>query len=202
MMAATHLKRMNIRPATGLFLALLLSGCVSLAGKAPPSLLILSANKAVTSGTQRSGIATESVVVLIPDVPRKIDTNRVPVQVDSSQIAYLKNAFWADKPARLMQQLLIETIRAQSTRLVLSEVDAGGKAERTVSGTLMEFGINASKLEAVVVFDAVKLVRGKIVETKRFEARQPLNEVAAGPAGAALNQAANQVASEIATWID
>jgi cholesterol transport system auxiliary component len=202
MTAATPMKSPKIGRATGLFLGLLLSGCVSLGGKAPPSLLVLSADKAVSSGSVRSGTATESVVVLIPDVPRKIDTNRVPVQVDANQIAYLKDAFWADKPARLMQQLLIETIRAQSKRLVLSEVDAGGKAERTVSGTLMEFGIDASRLEAVVVFDAVKLVRGKIVETKRFEARKPVNEVAAAPAGAALNQAANQVASEIATWID
>jgi cholesterol transport system auxiliary component len=202
MTAAKPLKRPKIGRATALLMAFLLSGCVSLGGKAPPSLLVLSADKAVSSGTVRSGTATESVVVLIPDVPRKIDSNRVPVQVDASQIAYLKDAFWADKPARLMQQLLIETIRAQSKRLVLSEVDAGGKAERTVSGTLMEFGIDASRLEAVVVFDAVKLVRGKIVETKRFEARTPVNEVAAARAGAALNQAANQVASEIATWID
>jgi cholesterol transport system auxiliary component len=185
-----------------LLLILLLPSCVSLAGKAPPSLLILTADQSVSSGTQRSGAPSESVVVLIPDVPRKIDTNRIPVQVDASQIAYLKDAFWADKPARLMQQLLVETIRAKSARLVLTEVEAGGKAERMISGSLMEFGIDASRSEAVVVFDAVKQVRGRALETKRFEARKPIGIVNAVSAGSALNQAANQIAVEIAAWTE
>lgn len=202
MMQRIFPKRSHIALGLCAMLTLTLPSCVSLNGKAPPSLLVLSASKSVGNGALRSGAASDSVVVLIPDVPRKIDTNRVPVQVDASQIAYLKEAFWADKPARLMQQLLIETIRAQSVRLVLSEVDAGGAAERTVSGNLMEFGIDAKRLEAVVVFDAIKRVRGKTVETKRFEARKPVAEISAATAGSALNETANQVAGEIATWID
>ncbi len=179
-----------------------ITGCVSLAGKAPPSLLVLTASKAVASGAQNTGNPSQALVVFIPDVPRKIDTNRVPVQVDASQIAYLKDAFWADKPARLMQQLLSETIRAQSNRLVLTEVEAGGNAERTLSGNLMEFGIDASKMQAVVIFEAVKMVRGKPIQTKRFESRAPVSVILPAASGAALNQAANAVAADIANWME
>jgi cholesterol transport system auxiliary component len=180
-----------------------LSSCVSFGGgKAPAALLVLSATNTVTNGTAQTGPAREALVVLQPEVPRKLDSNRVPVQVDSSSIAYLKGAIWADKPARLMQMLLMETIAAKNGRLVLNEIDAGGKAEEFVSGSLVEFGVDASTLEAVVVYDAVKLVRGKEVQKRRFESRTAIGAIEAGPAGNALNKAANIVASDIAAWLN
>jgi cholesterol transport system auxiliary component len=123
------------------------------------------------------------------------------VQIDNSSIAYIKDAFWADKPARLIQLLLTETIAAKTGRLVLNEVDAGGKAQQYISGSLLEFGVDAATNEAIVVYDAVKLVRGQPTEKRRFEVRRPVSEVQAATAGAALNQAANDVALQIADWV-
>ncbi len=182
-------------------LLLAAGACVSFGGKAPPSMLVLTAKQNVTSGTALSGAAKDALVVLIPEVPRKLDTNRLPVQVDDSNIAYIKDAVWADKPARLMQLLLMETIAAGNNRLVLNEVDAGGKAEQFLAGTLLEFGIDQGSKEAVVVYDAVRLQNGKAVEKKRFEARQSLFEITPAAAGSALNAAANSVAGEVATWL-
>ncbi len=178
-----------------------LAACVSFGAKAPPSLLVLTATSSVQGGAAQSGATSDAFIVLLPEVPRKIDTNRVPVQIDGSSIAYLKDAVWADKPARLMQLLLMETISAKTGRLVLNEVDAGGKAQQFLTGSLIEFGIDASSMEAVVVYDAVKLVRGQVVEKRRFEARESVLEVAAAPAGAALNKAANDIAVQIAAWV-
>lgn len=177
-----------------------LGACVSFGGKAPPSMLVLTANNAVAAGAARTASATEVLVIQTPEVPRKLDTNRVPVQIDASSIAYLKDAFWADKPARLMQQLLSETVSAKTGNLVLSEVDSGGKTARFISGNLLEFGVDSTTNEAVVVFDAVKITRGNPTEKRRFEARRPVTAVEATPVGAALNDAANDVASQIAEW--
>jgi cholesterol transport system auxiliary component len=182
-------------------LAAPLAACVSFGGKAPPAMLVLTASSSVASGTMRTGPASDALVILLPEVPRKIDTNRVPVQIDDSSIAYLKDAVWADKPARLMQQLLTETVAAKNGGLVLNEVDAGGKAQKFLSGSLMEFGIDSAAMEAVVVYDAVKLVRGQAVEKRRFEARKAVSKVESAPAGAALNDAANDVAVQIADWL-
>lgn len=178
-----------------------LGACVSFGNKAPPSMLVLTAANIVSGGTARSANASEVLVILAPEVPRKLDTNRVPVQVDNSSIAYIKDAFWADKPARLMQLLLTETVAAKSGRLVLNEVDAGGKAQHFISGSLLEFGVDAMTNEAVVIYDAVKIVRGQPTEKRRFEARKKLTEIQATTAGAALNAAANDVAVQIADWI-
>lgn len=182
-------------------LSFALASCVSFGAKAPPTLLILSASTGVQNGAAQSGSPADALIVLLPEVPRKIDTNRVPVQIDDSNIAYLKDALWADKPARMMQNLLMETISAKTGRLVLNEVDAGGKAQQFLSGSLMEFGINSSAMEAVVVYDAVKMVRGKVVEKKRFEARETVTAIEPGPSGAALNRAANKIATEMAAWV-
>ncbi|MEY3622582.1 MAG: hypothetical protein RLZZ407_141 [Pseudomonadota bacterium] len=179
-----------------------LGACVSFGGKAPPSMLVLTANNSVSAGAARTASAAEVLVIQTPEVPRKLDTNRVPVQIDASSIAYLKDAFWADKPARLMQQLLSETVSAKSENLVLSEVDAGGKAAQFISGSLLEFGVDAATNEAVVVFDAVKITRGNPTEKRRFEARRPVAAVETEPVGAALNEAANDVALQIAEWVN
>jgi cholesterol transport system auxiliary component len=193
-------KHFKILPAMAV--ALLLSSCVSFGAKAPPSLLILTAADTVTAGTAKTGEASEALVVLLPSVPRKLDTNRVPVQIDESSIAYLKDAVWADKPARLMQLLLTETIAAKNGSLVLNEVDASGKAQNYLSGSLIEFGIDASRNEAVVVYDAVKLVRGKAVQKRRFEVRQAVSAVDPKQTGSALNQAANEVSRQVAAWLN
>jgi cholesterol transport system auxiliary component len=183
-------------------LILTLGACVSFGGKAPASMLVLTADNVMTAGTARTATAADALVIQTPEVSRKLDTNRVPVQIDASSIAYLKDAFWADKPARLMQMLLVETVSAKGSNLVLNEVDAGGKAVRFLSGSLLEFGIDAATNEAVVVYDAVKIIRGSATEKRRFEARKPLAVVEAAPAGAALNAAANDVAAQVADWVN
>lgn len=182
-------------------LALSLGACVSFGAKAPPSMLVLTSTSSVTNGTVRSAAANEALVVLMPQSPRKLETNRLPVQIDDSSIAYLKDAVWADKPARLMQLLLMETIASKSGRLVLNEVDTGGKGQQFLSGSLLEFGVDAASMEAVVVYDAVKLVRGQVVEKRRFEAKKSVTAMEAATVGAALNNAANDVAGQIADWI-
>lgn len=189
------------RAALAMSLVIGLSGCVSFGGKAPPAMLMLTADSNVAAGATRSALQTEALVIQTPDVPRKLDTNRVPVQIDASSVAYIKDAVWSDKPARLMQLLLAETVSAKSGNMVLSEVDAGGKAGRFISGSLLEFGIDAATNEAVVVYDAVKITRGQATEKKRFEARRRVSEIKAATVGTALNAAANDVAGQIAEWV-
>jgi cholesterol transport system auxiliary component len=181
--------------------AVLLSACVSFGTKAPLSLLTLSPDTTVSAGASKSGMAKDALVILIPEVPRKLDTNRVPVQIDDGNVAYLKDSVWADKPAILLQQLIAETVSAKNGTLILSEVETSGKAEQFLSGQLIEFGIDSAAMEAVIVFDAVKISKGKPIEKRRFEARKGVANVDPTEAGAALNISANRLAADIASWL-
>jgi cholesterol transport system auxiliary component len=193
---ASILRLMAVAAAT-----LSLSACVSFGAKSPPSLLVITADAMSPAGVVKSGNAADGMIILIPDVPRKLDTNRVPVQINPGSIAYLKDAVWADKPARLMQSLLAETLSATTGRLILTEVEAGGKAGSYLSGNLSEFDIDARGNQVSVVYDAVLVARGKPLQKRRFEARENIGAIEPGSASAALNKAANKVAAEVADWV-
>lgn len=181
--------------------ALALSGCVSLGKKPPPTLLDLSPASPAPAGLAASGTAEQAIAVLTPGAPQKLDVTQVPVQVNASTVAYLKDAMWVEKPARLFGRLLAETIRAKKTRLVIDGSDAKFTAATRLTGQLVEMGYDAPSGSAVVVFDAVLQQPDGQILTKRFEDREsgiPADAAAVGPA---LNEAVNKVAAEVADWV-
>lgn len=179
-----------------------LSACVSFGGaEPPPSLLSLSPDQKMAAGAMRSGPQTGSLVVALPAAPQKLNTIRVPVQTAGTGIAYLKDAVWVDKPARLFQDLLSETIAAKNDRLVLTATEAGGKAQTYITGELVNFGLDGPSLTVIVTYDAVKMTKDQPVEKKRFEASENVFAPEPGPVGEGLNKAANKVAADVADWV-
>lgn len=193
--------RTALRSAVAAAALLGLSGCLSLGSKVPESLLTLTPTATAPAGRVASGNAATAIAMSEFDAPAKLDLTRVPVQVTDSEIAYVKDAVWNEKPARLLRRLIAETIRARSDRLVIDGDDPGAHAALRVSGMLREFGYDARTGEVVLVLDAAKSGAGSTVTTRRFEARVPGVEAEAVPVGAALNEAANTVAAEVAAWV-
>ncbi|WP_164115208.1 ABC-type transport auxiliary lipoprotein family protein [Sphingorhabdus sp. Alg239-R122] len=181
--------------------AVTLAGCVSFGSEPPPSLLTLTPDSEIAAGTSRSGPVASAIIVDMPTTERKLDNLRVPVQIDDSSIAYLKEAVWVDRPSRLFRTLLSETIAARSGRLVLDKVEISGQSSSRISGTLVDFGYDARTAQAVVAFDAIRRSGAGEVEKRRFEARENVSAPEAGPVGTALNRAANRVAVEISDWV-
>jgi cholesterol transport system auxiliary component len=129
-------------------------------------------------------------------------TARVPVQVDPTSLAYVKEAQWAEPPARLFARLLADTTTARTSRVVLNQVQAVTEANDQLGGELRNFGLDATARMAVVTFDAALMRSGAPgMEKRRFEARVPVAAIDAASAGPALNQAANQVAQQVAAWV-
>ncbi len=196
---------MNAMKTTRIGLALALSGalagCISFGAKPPESLLSLTPASTIAAGTAINGDVANAIAVLVPDAPARLDVTRVPVQVDDSNIAYVQDAVWIDKPARLFRRLLGETIRAKGNRLVIDNDDAALTPKNQLRGTLVDFGYDARTSSAVVTYDAVRDVNGTQVMTRRFSATVPGVVAEAAPVGAALNQAANEVASQVADWV-
>ena len=178
-----------------------LSGCIGLGGKTPKSLITLTPSATAPAGTTASGTAATAIAMSEFEAPQKLDVTRVPVQVTDSEIQYVKDAVWNEKPARLLGRLIAETIRARTGRLIIDGDDPGALAETRIAGTLREFGYDARTGEVVLILDAARAGAGSSVTTKRFEARVPVAEVKPEPIGAALNQAANQVAGDVAAWV-
>ncbi len=147
------------------------------------------------------GTLAEALVVLDPDTDRRLDVQRVPVQVNDANIAYLKDAVWVERPARLFRHLLAETIRAKGGRLVLEGSDSATKGKLTLSGRLIDMGFDARSASAVVRYDAMRTDADGRITVRRFEAVVPGVSPSAAAVGPALNRAANEVAAAVAEWI-
>jgi len=191
-----------IKPVLAFSAALALSGCISFGAAAPPSLLTLSAASTVPAGKPMSATPGQAIAVLVPRVPAALASTRVPVQSTATEIAYLKDAVWADAPNRLFERLLEETISAKTGRVVLGPRDYSGDPGIRLSGELQNFGLDARTMEAVVTYDAVVQRDGSAeVTTRRFEARVPVSEAKPGPVGRGISDAANKVADEVTAWL-
>lgn len=186
--------------ALPLFLAL--SGCISLGGEPPASLLTLNPEASAPVGQGAGSAAAQPVVaVLSIDTPAKLDVLRVPVAVTDTEIAYLQEAFWVEKPARLFRRLVGETIRSRGQAMVIDGDATATLATLTLRGTLIDMGYDSAASAAVVRFDAVRIDSEGRVTTRRFEAREAGVAPEARAVGAALNVAANKVAREVADWM-
>lgn len=183
--------------------SLMLSGCLSFGGRVPDSLLTLTtAATPPPAGAIRSGRMSSALIVLVPTVPQKLRTPRIPVQSSDTSIAYLAEAQWVEPPSRLFQRLLTETIGAAGDRVVLSENELVTGPGELLSGELVDFGVDARSGEAIVVYQAARLQQdGSVIVQQRFEARERVGEITTATVGPALNRAANRVAADVAIWL-
>lgn len=189
------------RAMAALGLAMALSGCLSLKAEVPDQLLTLRAETAINAGTGASGTAREAIAVMEPDAPQALDVTRLPVRVSDSRIAYLKDALWVEKPARLFGRLLAETIRASGGRLVLDGGASDSLVPTRLSGQLLDMGYDAPTGGVVMRYEAVLTRADGTISTRRFESVEPGIPAEAGAVGAALNRAANDVARQVAEWV-
>lgn len=184
-------------------LALALSGCGGLlgGGKPPSTLVTLTPESGEPAQIARTATAGQAVTILAPIVSRELHTVRVPVQVNQVDVQYVPNMTLADTPDRLFADLLAETVRRTTSRVVLDSRQATFDPGLTVSGELQRFGYDAATGQVIVQYDGSLAVSGgNRVETRRFTATAPADGTSA-TVGPALNRAANQVAQQVAQWI-
>ncbi|KQR87500.1 ABC-type transport auxiliary lipoprotein family protein [Sphingomonas sp. Leaf343] len=188
--------------AIGLLAALPLAGCISFGATPPDTLLKLESAAQVPVGQVQNSATAKSIVIGVPVTPQSLATQRVPVATSATSVAYVKDAQWSEPPARLFARLVSDTVAARTGRVVLSPVQAIAEANDDLEGELRSFGLDAATREAVVTFDGALQRAGQpATEKRRFEARVPVTAIDAASTGPALNQAANQVAAEVADWI-
>jgi cholesterol transport system auxiliary component len=190
-----------LRLAAPLLLALSASACsisslLGGGGNIPPTLLTLTPQAPAPGEFARSAAAGEAVTIAVPVIPEELRTVRVPAQITPTDVAYIQDVRWVDTPNRLFQDLVAETVRRMTRRVVLDPkqvLDPG----LVVSGNLRRFGFDVTEQAAIVQYDAtLSTLGGTRVETRRFEASGERNII-----GPALNRAANEVAMEVARWI-
>lgn len=196
------MKRIHLAAAA--LASLALTGCISLSQEPPESLLTLTSSASAPAGSGASAGpdgAANALSVMTPEVPAKLDVVRVPVQVSPTEIAYLQDAVWVERPARLFRRLLGETLRTRGASLVLDTDDTPTLASRYLRGTLIEMTYDAPSQSVVVRYDAIYTRGDGVTVSRRFEASESGVPAETAFVGPALNRAANQVAGDVAEWV-
>ena len=176
-----------------------LTACLPGGRDLPPTLATLTPTAPVSAQTDRLGDAENAVTVELPIVPRELQADRVPVRVSPTQVAYVTDVVWVERPAALFRRLVADTIARTTGRIVLEPAQGLAQAGLRVTGTLAEFGYDEASGDAVVVYEAA-IRRNGVVESRRFEARRAADGTAA-TVPQALNAAANEVAGGVASWV-
>lgn len=191
-----------LRRAAPLLLAGPLSACISFGAKPPASLLTITPAASVPLDRAQDSARTRSIVIEVPAVPQAISGVRVPVQVTPTSLVYVPDAAWSEPPARLFARLLSDTVTARNNMVVVTPIQAIGDPSAQLSGELRTFGVDATARMAIVTYDgALRRAGVEAIEKRRFEARVPIATIDAASAGTAINDAANQVAGQVADWI-
>jgi cholesterol transport system auxiliary component len=198
--------RSLFRISAPLALALAISACslgglLGGGGKPPPWLLTLTPTAPSPASVTRTAAAGQAVTIEAPVIPKELRSVRVPAQVGHTAVAYIKGLQWVDTPDRLFQDLLEETVLRTTSRVVIDPKQSTLDPGVVISGRLSSFGYEAGQGSVLVRYDAAKAsAGGSGVETRRFEARASADGTAS-TVGPALNQAANEVALQVAQWI-
>ena len=195
--------RMMPRVTVAVAVALSLGGCALLGGgpKPPPYLLTLAPSAPAPQSVVRSANAGQAVTIETPIIPKELRGVPVPAKEGPTAIAYIKGLQWVDTPDRLFQDLVQETVLRTTSRVVIDPKQSTLDPGLVVTGQLSRFGYEAGEGSVLVRYDAaMSTAGGTRVETRRFEARAPADGTAA-TVGPALNQAANEVALQVAQWI-
>ena len=194
-----------VKPLT-LAVLLAVAGCgplVQIGGNnaAPPMLLTLHAD-AVPGAPPAAVAQTATLLVLTPLPSGALQTLRLPVATRDTELQYLTGAGWSEQPNRLFRRVLADTIAASGT-VVVDGAQRSPGAGRTLAGNLIDFGLDVRAAPVVRVRYDATLTTGAASEVKvrRFEATAVPASQTPGDVAAALNDAANKVAGEVAAWV-
>ncbi|KQX25353.1 MULTISPECIES: ABC-type transport auxiliary lipoprotein family protein [unclassified Sphingomonas] len=179
----------------------LLTGCISLGGDPPERLMSLTPTARIAAGAGKVTRDTQAISVAPPALPSALRNQRIAVQTGAA-FAYLPKAGWVDTPAMLFRSVLAETIEAKTGRFVPDQRNGAITPDTRLGGTLAAFQLLGGQGKVLVIFDATIAKSGSDeIRTHRFEATVPVAGEDAPSVAAALNEAANGIAGDVADWI-
>ncbi len=190
------------RAILGLLAFLPLAGCISFSPKPPPRLMALSATTPLAAGPAITTTDKQAIAIARLSAIPALGTQRVLVTDGNTEIAYLKGGLWSAQPTDLFRGLLSETITVKTGRVVTDPRMLQIQPNTRLAGQLSAFGLDGPGNMVVVTFDATLAHEGTDqIQSRRFSARVPVSSEQPELVAMALNQAANQVAGDVADWI-
>ncbi|WP_395604429.1 ABC-type transport auxiliary lipoprotein family protein [Pseudomonas sp. B21128] len=186
--------------ATGLTL---ISACTIFPESEPLDVYRLPAAQALAS---RGSPATQPWSLRLNKLQASEALNRPTIAVipQGDVISSYKASRWSDPAPVLLRNRLLDGFQRDGRVTLLSTDDSNFQADLELGGNLQAFQTEYQDTQASVVvrLDAL-LVRGydqRILASRRFEERQPLNDVKVPAVVAGFGQASDRLTAKVVDW--
>ncbi|MDG9926985.1 MULTISPECIES: ABC-type transport auxiliary lipoprotein family protein [unclassified Pseudomonas] len=183
-------------------LTALLGGC-SLLPEAEPVQTYLLPSLQPQAASQAQPLA-RSLGIGRPQASLVLDSTRIAVVPQGSEISSYKGARWSDPAPALLRDRLLEAFQADGRFAALSSAEQHLQSDFVLAGNLLAFQseYRDGKPEVVIRFDA-RLVRAdtqRVTASRSFVVRQPSRTVEVPAVVDAFGQASDQLAGQLVEW--
>lgn len=179
----------------------LVSACSILPKPDPSDVYRLASTQPASQGTPVSW----SLRVTKPQTSEFLDSPRIAVVPDGNLISNYANSRWSDPAPVLLRNRLLDGFQRDGRVTLLSTDETNLQADYELGGQLQAFQseYRGKSVEVVIRLDA-RLVRGRdqrIIASRRFEVRQPVNDAKVPAVVAAFGQAGDQLNKQVVDWV-
>ena len=139
-----------------------------------------------------------------PQASEALNSPKIAVIPQGDLISSYKASRWSDPAPELLRNRLLDGFQRDGRVSLLSTDDSNFQADLELGGSLQAFQTEYQGTAASVVvrLDAL-LVRSydqRILASRRFEVRQPLNDVQVPSVVAGFGQASDQLTAQVVNW--
>lgn len=182
--------------------ALALVSACSILPKADPSDVYRLATAQTTS---QATPVSWSLRVNKPQTSEFLDSPRIAVVPNGDLISSYANSRWSDLSPVLLRNRFMDGFQRDGRVTLLSTDDTNLQADYELGGQLQAFQseYHGSTVEVVIRLDA-RLVRGRdqrIIASRRFEVRQPVNDTQVPAVVAGFGLAGDQLNKQVVDWV-
>ena len=158
------------------------------------------------SGASASHVTPQrwSLRLAKPQASQALNSPNIAVIPQGDLLSSYKASRWSDPAPVLLRNRLLDGFQRDGRVTLLSTDDSNFQADLELGGNLQAFQTEYQGTQASVVvrLDAL-LVRGydqRILASRRFEERQPLNDVKVPAVVAGFGQASDRLTAKVVAW--
>lgn len=161
------------------------------------------ADGAVARGRARA----EDLVVEIPAASGAIDTDRILIRPQPTQVQYLPDARWIEPVPQMIQSALVEGLERSGGFRFVGRKPLGGSGDVALVSNLIDFHatvVPGSDRATVQVRLSVRLVREEdvsVIASRTFAQTAAVEDLSTGALVAGYDRATTQVIGDAIAWV-
>ncbi len=204
-MTKTRYFKTSVRRAWAATVFVLLAGCSVFPETESPIVYALPEADVVDQQPGTPSAQRWTLTVQNPYSNSMLNSNRIVVQPDSSEMSVYKGARWTDPAPILLRNRLVNAFRAQSSIAAVGNDNVHVSSELEFGGDLNRFQVEYQNGVPVVhiQLDAflVNPITANLVASQRFSVQQPVNGQAVPDVTLAFGEATDRLAVDIVSWV-